>query len=58
MGSAYDPKNPFSGLFGTPPRNWLDDLVKRSSHPNPFGSLLGSAPRTGNSLASIFLISL
>jgi hypothetical protein len=49
MGSTYDPKNP----FGTPPKNWWDDLIKPSPPPNPFGSLLGSTPPIG-SLASIF----
>jgi hypothetical protein len=47
MGSAYDPKNP----FGTPPADWLDDLVKRSLPPNPFSSLLGNPPPTSNSLS-------
>jgi hypothetical protein len=51
MGSAYDPKNPFSGLFGTPQKSWLDDLVKPPLPPNPFGNL---GRPSGNSLASIF----
>jgi hypothetical protein len=51
MGSAYDPKNPFSGLFGTSPGDWLDELAKRSSPQNPFGSLLSSGLPIGNSLS-------